>query len=166
MVKKWLVFYTKARWEKKVKSYLEKFGYESYLPLNKVLRQWSDRKKKVDVPLFNSYIFVRENESKIPEILKIPGIAWNIRHNDKPAVLREEELKTIQRFIETGLFMETQSVQDLRIGDKVEVLDGPLRGVTGVLSGELNEQMFTFILHTIDQAIRINIEKGLLRKIE
>lgn len=166
MVKKWLVFYTKARWEKKVKSYLEKFGYETYLPLHKVLRQWSDRKKKVEVPLFNSYIFVKEHESKIPDILKIPGIAWNIRHNGKPAVLREDELKIIQRFIDTGLLIETQVVRDLKIGDRVEVVDGPLKGVTGLLSGEFNEQMFTFILTTIDQAIKINIGKNLLQKIE
>jgi transcription antitermination factor NusG len=58
IAKKWLVFYTKSRNEKSAYKNLKKFGFEPYLPLQKVLRQWSDRKKKVELPLFNSYIFV------------------------------------------------------------------------------------------------------------
>jgi transcriptional antiterminator RfaH len=60
--KNWFVFYTKSRQEKKVNDLLLRHGFEPYLPLQKVLRQWSDRKKKVEVPLFNSYIFVRVEE--------------------------------------------------------------------------------------------------------
>ena len=166
MNRRWLVFYTKARWEKKVNSFLQKFGFESYLPVQKVLRQWSDRKKKVEAPLFSSYIFVRENESRIPEILKVPGISWNIRHNGKPAILRDSELKIIQRFIDTGLTIETQSVENLEIGNKVKVMDGPLKGVEGFLTGKYNSQVFTVILETIDQAIKLNLDKHLLKKID
>src|SRR5690349_12724362 len=90
--KKWLVFYTKSRHEKKVKELLEKNGMEVFLPMQRQLRQWSDRKKKVEVLLFNSYIFVFETESKIPEILAVPGVAWNIRYNNKPAQLHAKEL--------------------------------------------------------------------------
>lgn len=68
--KKWLVFYTKSRAEKKTLEYLLKFGFNAWLPTHKVLRQWSDRKKKVEVPLFNSYIFVKDIEANISEILK------------------------------------------------------------------------------------------------
>ena len=60
MNKKWLVFYTKSRQEKKVRDILLRRGFEVFLPLQKVMRQWSDRKKKVEVPLFNAYIFVTE----------------------------------------------------------------------------------------------------------
>ena len=165
MSKKWLVFYTKARWEKKIDGYLKKFGFESYLPQVKVLRQWSDRKKKVITPLFSSYIFVRENESRIPDILKVPGISWNIRYNDKPAVLRDSELEIIQRFIETGLTVESQSVEKLKLGDRVKVIDGPLKGIEGFLTEKYNSQLFTVILETIDQVVRINLDKHLLKKV-
>ncbi len=164
--KKWLVFYTKSRWEKKVNDYLQKFGFEPYLPVHKVVRHWSDRKKKLEVPLFNSYIFVRDHESRIPEILQIPGISWNIRHNGKPAVLRDNELELIRNFISTGLFLETAGTADLVIGDKVEVIDGPLRGAVGVLSGEYNAQKFTVIMDSIDQAIKIDIDKTVLKRID
>ena len=163
--KKWLVFYTKSRAEKKADEYLKKSGFESYLPMQQVVRQWSDRKKKVEVPLFNSYLFVYEHESKIPEILKTPSVAWNIRHNGKPAYLREEAMATIKRFIDTGLFLETFSTDKLTIGDEVEVMDGPLRGVQGILTGEYNEEKFSIIMETIDQVISVSIDKKLLKKL-
>src|SRR6185369_3363320 len=110
---KWLVFYTKSRHEKKVKDFLTRKGFDVFLPVHKVMRQWSDRKKKVEVPLFNSYIFVFESEGKIQDILQAPGVSWNIRHNNKPAVLRQEEKEIIQRFVSSGLFIETGHSQSL-----------------------------------------------------
>ena len=163
--KKWLVFYTKSRAEKKANEFLQKSGYEVYLPVQKVVRQWSDRKKKVEVPLFNSYIFVYEHESRVSEILKVPAVAWNIRHNGKPAVIRDKDIETIRRFIDTGLFMETYSIEDLDIGDEVEVMDGPLRGAQGVLTGEYSQEKFSILMETIDQVISVSIDKKLLKKI-
>src|SRR5690606_15969941 len=107
MHKQWYVFYTRSRQEKKVRDLLLKGGFEVFLPMQKVMRQWSDRKKKVDVPLFNSYIFVKDQEFRITDILRIPGVAWNIRHNGKPAILRQEEFELINRFITTGYFLES-----------------------------------------------------------
>ena len=164
MEKKWFVFYTKSRWEKKVEGYLQNFGFESYLPIQKVLRQWSDRKKKVETPLFNSYIFVHEFEHKIHEVLKVPGISWNIRHNGKPAVLRQKELELIRRFLESGLLIETTSVANLEPGDKVKVMDGPLRGASGYYTGPYSEEKFYVILESIDQVMRVSIDKRLLEK--
>jgi len=164
--KKWLVFYTKSRWEKKVEKYLSQFGFEPYLPLHKVVRQWSDRKKKLETPLFNSYIFVYDYEHRIQDVLKVPGISWNIRHNGKPAVLRDSELEMIKRFISSGLFLETTSVANLEPGDRVKVIDGPLRGAVGYYSGPYSQEKFYVILETIDQALRVSIDKKLLKKEE
>lgn len=163
--RKWLVFYTKSRAEKKTLEYLQKFGFEAWLPMHKVVRQWSDRKKKLEVPLFNSYIFVKDIEANIQEIVKVPGISWNIRHNGKPAILRESERLTIQRFMESGLTIEIGSAEDLEKGDKVEVMDGPLKGAVGFMSGNYNDQKFTIEVETIDQVMKVNVDKGLLKKI-
>ena len=165
VAKKWLVFYTKSRAEKAAYKALQKFGFTAYLPMQKILRQWSDRKKKVEVPLFNSYIFVYDLEANIPEILKIPGITWNIRHNGKPAFLREKELATIKRFIESGLTIEIGAIEDLQQGDQVKIMDGPLRGAIGYLSGEYNERKFTIEIESIDQVMKVSVDKRLLRKL-
>jgi transcription termination/antitermination protein NusG len=163
-MKKWLVFYTKSRHEKKVHGFLLKRGYEVFLPLQKVMRQWSDRKKKVEVPLFNSYIFVFESEDKIPTVLQTPGISWNIRHNNKPAVLREDEMNLIQRFMATGLFVETQAEQEFEKGDAVEIIDGPLKGMRGFVTRTDAGERFSVLLESIHQNMIITLDPVVLKK--
>lgn len=167
MNKSWYVFYTKSRQEKKARELLLKNGYEVFLPMQKVMRQWSDRKKKVEVPLFNSYIFVKDFDHQIPAILKTPGVAWNIRHNGRPAILREEEFDLIHRFISTGLFLEASALppESFKVGDKARIVDGPLAGVTGVLTGEDKNQRFSIILEGIQQVIQVQVPAALLKKI-
>ena len=164
--KTWYVFYTKSRQEKKVKDLLQRSGFEVFLPMQKVMRQWSDRRKKVEVPLFNSYIFVRDHEYRIADILQTPGVAWNIRHNGKPAVLREEEFQLIQRFIDTGYFLETTGeVETFRVGDRAKIIDGPLAGLSGILTGEDKNQRFNVLLEGIQQVIQVQMPASLLQKV-
>lgn len=167
MQKHWFVFYTKSRQEKKVNELLKKRGFKTYLPLHKVLRQWSDRKKKVEVPLFNSYIFVFDFEHDIPRILDTPGIAWNIKLAGKPAFLRENELEIIQRFIETGLTIETTSADGeiLKAGERTRIIDGPLKGIEGVILGAADSQTFNVVLEGIEQLIRVQMPAFLLKKL-
>lgn len=164
--KKWLVFYTKSRHEKKTFDFLTKRGFEVFLPLQKVLRQWSDRKKKVEVPLFNSYIFVNESEDKITEILQTPGISWNIRYNGKPAYLRQDELNLIQRFLSSGLFVEATTVSDFEKGDAVEVIDGPLKGLRGNILHTSEGNKFSIVLESISHNIVVSIEPFLLKPLK
>lgn len=167
MNKHWYVFYTKSRQEKKVQDLLLKNGYEVFLPMQKVMRQWSDRKKKVEVPLFNSYIFVKDFDYRIADILKTPGVAWNIRHNGKPAVLRQDEFELIQRFITTGYFLETTGeVESFEVGDRAKIIDGPLAGVRGVLTGRDKGQRFSILLEGIQQVIQVHVPATLLIKVE
>jgi transcription termination/antitermination protein NusG len=166
--KHWFVFYTKSRQEKKVKELLRKAGFEVFLPLQTVVRQWSDRKKKVETPLFNSYIFVREQEHNLQKILQMPGIAWSIRYNGKPAFLRQVEMELIQRFLTSGLFIETESIpaEHFVTGDKATVIDGPLAGLSGIVEGEASERKFSVLLEGINQMIRVHLPKQLLKKLK
>jgi len=165
MAREWYVFYTKSRQEKKVQELLTRDGYEVFLPTQKVMRQWSDRKKKVEVPLFNSYIFVRDFDHKIAEILKTPGVAWNIRHNGKPAILRQEEFELIQRFISTGYFLETTGqIEHFEVGQRAKIIDGPLMGLTGVLTGRDKSQRFNILLEGIQQVIQVQLPATLLAR--
>jgi transcription antitermination factor NusG len=166
MNKNWFVFYTKSRQEKKINDLLLKRGFEPFLPMQQVMRQWTDRKKKVTVPLFNSYIFVFVEEHRIPDVLQIPGIAWNIRHNEKPAVLHVAELNTIKRFVETGWLLEVTAAQaHFELGDKVRVLDGPLKGTIGRLTAFHNKHQFSLVLESIGQVITAQIEKNAISKL-
>lgn len=166
MERKWFVFYTKSRQEKKVDELLQRRGYESFLPLQSQLRQWSDRKKKVLVPLFNSYIFVNAFEHEVNTIVQTPGVAWSIRHNGKPAVLHANELATIKRFIETGWLLETQAVDEqFELGDSVKVIDGPLKGTFGRLTHLANAARLGVLLESIGQVITVEIDRNAVRKL-
>lgn len=140
-------------------------SFEVFLPMQKVMRQWSDRKKKVEVPLFNSYIFVKESEDKIQTILQTPGVSWNIRHNDKPAVLHEHELNLINRFITAGHFIEVSSKEELVKGDAVEILDGHLKGIKGNFVSTKSGHRFTLSLESLGNSIYVEIDPVLVKKI-
>ena len=163
-IKNWYVFYTKSRAEKKTKKTLEKFGFEVFLPTIKVMRQWSDRKKKVEVPLFNSYIFVYEEEHQIQEVTKIPGISWSIRQEGRPAYLREDELDMIKRLTESGYAVQAEGYDELEKGDEVEILDGPLKGFKGIIDNSA-EKNFRVIIPSIGQAVKVQVDKMLLKKL-
>ena len=80
--------------------------------------------------------------------------------------LHQKEFETISRFIESGLFIETTSVADLEPGDRVQVIDGPLRGAEGYYTGPYSASKFYVILETIDQVMKVSLDKTLLEKVE
>ena len=96
----WYVVYTKPRWEKKVSKILGERNIENYCPLNKVKKQWSDRKKIVLEPLFKGYVFVRISPLKKWDVRLVPGIINYVHWLGKPAALKEEEINSIKKFLE------------------------------------------------------------------
>jgi transcription antitermination factor NusG len=165
MDKKWLVFYTKSRHEEKVRNLLQRRGYEVFMPMQKVVRQWSDRKKTLMVPLFNSYIFVNDLEAGIAEIVTTPGIAWNVRLNGKPAVLHPHEFDAIQRFLATGLFVEAMQEVDLHAGDRVVVTEGALKGMEGHLIQTPDGEKFTVSLATLGNHLLVTVDARALKRV-
>ncbi|MCZ8354345.1 MAG: UpxY family transcription antiterminator [Cyclobacteriaceae bacterium] len=162
--KKWLVFYTASRQEKKTADYLEKNNYEVFLPMQSVVRLWSDRKKKVTVPLFSGYIFIKESEDQIHSLLKTPGIVRNIRHNNKPAVLREEEYNIIQRFLSSGYFIETDFEQHFENGEHIRIADGPFKNLEGTILSKGSESRFRVLIDSLGVNMTVTIDSAILIK--
>lgn len=160
MEKQWFVFYTKSRSEKRVLSLLEKNNHKVFLPLHKVVRQWSDRKKKVEVPLFNSYIFVKVLKSEIYDILQTPGIVKSLFYNGEPAVLREKEVENIKYWINTGLQLECVA-GEFTPGELVKVIGGSFTGFEGEVY-RVDNTTCAVVLKSLQQILKINIRKELL----
>ena len=97
--KKWYALYTKPRWEKKIDSVLVRKGIESWCPLQKVERQWSDRKKVIEDPLFKSYVFVHIDPSERTKVLSTDGVLNFVHYLGKPAVIKDEEVATIKKYL-------------------------------------------------------------------
>lgn len=130
--KKWYVVYTRPRWEKKVAGILLAKGIEHYCPLNKVMKQWSDRKKIVLEPLFKGYIFVRLEEAVKWEIKNIDGILNFVYWLGKPAVVKEEEIDTIRKFLQEFSGVEVIERQ-LNVNSRVLIKQGVLMNYHGVI---------------------------------
>lgn len=130
--KYWTAFYTKPRNEKKVSERLSGLGFEIYCPVRTVLKQWSDRKKKVKEPLFTSYVFARVNDSLRQEILQDQGIVSSVFWLGKPVVVRDSEIQAIEDFLSENPDADAVSREFLE-GEKLQITDGPLRGETGEL---------------------------------
>ncbi len=123
MTKKWLAVYTRPRWEKKVNQLLTDKGFESYCPLNKVRRKWSDRIKLVEEPLFKSYVFVKVAEAERAEIRLTTGIVNFLYWNGKPAVVKEREINTIKRFLNEHENVEVAAM-DMSVNKRVRIMKG------------------------------------------
>jgi transcription antitermination factor NusG len=130
--KKWYAVYTKPRWEKKVAALLLEAGIENYCPINKVTRQWSDRKKVVLEPVFKGYVFVKLEESKKWAVKTIPGILNFVYWLGKPAVIREEEIDLIRKFLNE--FNDVQVEQKgLVVNTEVRIKQGVLMNYHGLI---------------------------------
>ena len=161
---KWKVVYTSSRQEKKVSAYLSKFNIEHYLPIYRSLRYWKDRKKWLELPLFNGYVFVKPTDIQRDEVLRIPGVVKYIRHNTADAIIPERQLNLIREFIELGYSVSQYDESEvLEIGDVAEIMEGPLKGNEAEVS-KLGDD--TYLLVTVDalnQSFKVKLPKEILK---
>jgi len=128
--RKWHAVYTRPKWEKKVSTMLSQKKIQAYCPLTKVVRQWSDRKKTVLEPLFNSYVFVHASTKEYQEIKQADGVINFVYWLGCPAVIKEEEINTIKSFIEEH---ETVTLEkaEVNLNDRIKITSGPLIDLEG-----------------------------------
>lgn len=128
----WYAVYTKPRWEKKVASLLEAKGIEFYCPLNKVVKQWSDRKKTVLEPLFRSYVFVQVEEKQKWELMNMNGILNYVHYMGQPARIRDSEIETVKKFLNE---FESVNVEEniTPVNARVKIRQGVLMNYQGLL---------------------------------
>ena len=115
----WKVLYVKPRNEKKVATLLENLGVTVYCPLVTEVRQWSDRKKKVQVPLLNSYVFVQIEEKERELVFQVPGVVRYLFWLQKPAIVRDSEIQLMKDWL-TGENVKAE-VEQLQPGDKMKI---------------------------------------------
>ncbi len=123
----WYVLYTTARAEKQVELKLQAEGVETYLPLHKCPRKWSDRVKMVEMPLFSSYIFVNTTDEKLRTLIRVSGVARIVYYNGKPAVMRPKEIEAIREFVQKAAERECE----FGLSEEVLVACGPLKDISG-----------------------------------
>ena len=154
----WFAVYTKPRWEKKVSGILDDNGIENYCPLNKVVKQWSDRKKVILEPLFKSYVFVRVEDSEKWDLKNINGILNFVYWLGKPARIKEEDIFTIKKFLNEFSDVQIEEVSRLTVNSKVRIKQGLLMNYNGVLV-EINGSRAKVRIETMGVQLSANFDK-------
>lgn len=154
--KKWHVFYVQARHEKKVNLRLLDDGFEPFLPLAKVLKEWSQRKKWVEEPLFRSYIFVKIAPHEIMKVLQVPGIVTYVRHAGEPAIIRQQHIDIIRKLLVSDTTFEV-STKRIEVGSEIEIQTGPFSGHSGNVQEIRGSNKLVVNLDTIDYTIIVEL---------
>lgn len=161
---RWYAVYTTSRAEKQIYERLVQQGIETFLPLQKTYRKWSDRKKLVIVPLIPSYLFVKIRINQVHEVYKTTGVVRFITFEGKPAPIPQRQIDNLKILIDSDAEIEVTSGNYSR-GDRVEVTTGSLVGLTGELIKIGNQNRVVVRIDRLDQNIVVKIPVTFLRKI-
>lgn len=161
---KWYAIYTRPRAEKMVLQRLLEAGVESYLPMQKTMRQWSDRKKLVEKPLLSSYLFVKVLKKNFPLVYKINGVVKFVSFEGQPVSIPEKQIDILRLLIDSNAEIEVSSEKFAK-GDMVEVISGALVGLTGELIKIGTHNRFVVRIDRLDQNLILKIPRSFLKKV-
>lgn len=158
----WYAVYTKPFWEKKVSGLLDRMNIENYCPVQKVVRQWSDRKKTLYEPLFKSYVFVHVTEKDISYVREVQGVINFVTFLGKPAVIRDNEIVTIRQFLNDYENVQVEKMT-FEVNDRVKVIGGPFQNMGGNVV-EIKNKTIRVLLPSFSYILSAEFEKSNLEK--
>jgi len=167
MIKKptyvWYAVYTKTNFEKRIKKYLEQRNIECYLPVHKTLKQWSDRKKWIEEPLFKSYIFVKVSNVEFFKVLDIPGVFNYVSFGGKPQTIPSFEIENVKVFVEHGKQEVIITREKIAHGAKVRIQHGPLKGVIGEVVQMRGHSRIVVRVEALGYCLSLNVTKNMIK---
>ena len=143
----WYALYTRSRAEKKVYEKLKEIGIDVYLPLRKELRHWSDRKKWIEKPVINSYIFVNIPRKDYLRVFEARGVVAYVSANKKAVIIPDCEMRAMQQAVKSNLSFNVEA-SSIRKGQLVTIASGPLKGITGeIFETQGSKKLYLRISH-------------------
>jgi transcriptional antiterminator RfaH len=161
---KWYALYTRPRAEKLVFQRLVEQSIETFLPLQKTYRMWSDRKKLIEKPLLPSYIFVKTINKNFPRVYKTTGVVKFVSFEGHPVSIPQKQIDNLRLLINSDADIEVTS-DKFAPGDNVEVINGSLIGLTGELIKIGSKNRVVVRIDRLDQNLILKIPKGFLKKV-
>lgn len=159
----WHALYVRSRSEKKVLSQLEEMGIEAYLPLVTKVKQWSDRRKKIEEPLFKSYVFVHSNAKEYLPILNVYGVMRFVTFEHEAVVVPDNQIVAIKRFVddyEHGEEYKMRNDEELKEGQMVRIINGPMKGLQGRLKTIYNKRHLIVYIEVVGQYIPVHLSRA------
>ncbi len=162
---KWFVVKTNPRAEKKVYERISSLGIPAYLPLITTIKQWSDRKKKIEIPLISSTLFVHCKEHELVKLFDIQGFHSFLYYLKKPAIVRDYEINNLKILLKEHVPSQTSNIDDLVKGDKVEVIRGPFQGLIAT-SIEIDRTHKLIVeIEGLEQKFIVHVPKSFVKKV-
>ena len=159
----WYVVYTCPQAEKTVYAKAQQLGFEALLPLQREVRQWSDRKKTVEVPMFPNYVFVRVARQHRFRLLEIRGVVNFVSFGSELATVSDQEIVSIRQL---SLHPTRVSSENFcQVGERVIVTQGQFTGTQGVLVREDGGDKIVIQIRALRQALAIKIAKENVRPV-
>jgi transcription antitermination factor NusG len=153
---RWYVIVVPPKHEKRVYGQLKKRGINSYLPLYTSIRQWSDRKKKVTLPLFSCYVFVRIDMKEQYKVLEVAGIARFVSFCGSPASIPDDYVISLMKILANEIPFEL--AQTIEINQKVRIITGAMSGITGTVIKCKNKTKLAVAVHPVGQSLIIEVD--------
>lgn len=164
MVNQWKVIYVSSRAEKKVAERLLSKGIEAYVPIKREMKQWSDRKKMVESPLINGYVFVKPEPLQRDAVLQVQGALQYVRYNGGDAIIRDIEIEALKSIETKGYYVEAQAGTLFKAGDKAIIQAGPFKGLQGRVTQTLGRTLYTLVISGIDYSLSVQVPAEVLEK--
>jgi transcriptional antiterminator RfaH len=161
---KWYALYTRPRAEKLVFQRLVEVEIETFLPLQKTFRIWSDRKKLIEKPLLPSYIFVKTTKKNFPKVYMTNGVVKFVSFEGQPVSIPQKQIDNLRLLINSDTEIEV-TTEKFEQGDNVEVISGSLIGLTGELIRIGSKNRVVVRIDRLDQNLILKIPKAFLRKV-
>lgn len=149
--------YTRSRAEKKVLADLTAQNIEYFLPLQKKLRQWKDRKKWVEMPLITSYCFVHITQKEYDRVLQTDNIVRYVTFERKAALVPDQQIDALKKMAKQTDFEVSVTPDNFKTGKKIEIIAGPLVGVHGELIKLKNKNRFIIRIEQIDTVFSVEV---------
>jgi len=154
----WYAIYSVARHEKQVARQLQEKGVFSFLPLLQQVHRWSDRRCKIDVPLFSCYAFVRivpTAENRV-QVLRTPGVLGFVGSEKQGTPIPEEQIENLRAAVRSGVSVDGHPY--LKAGQKIRIRGGSLNGVEGILMRNCSGQKLVLSLELLKQSVSVKID--------
>lgn len=161
---KWFAVYTKYKREKTVQRDLNQKGITTFLPIQKVVRVYTRKRKVVELPLISCYLFVQITKPEYVPVLETDDVVKFVRFSKNLISIPEEEIKLLKQIIGEGIPLTAEKI-GLQKGDAVEITGGTLIGLKGILIEEHGEKEMVVDLETMGYSLRMQVDSKLLRKV-
>jgi transcription antitermination factor NusG len=159
----WHALFVRYQHEKFVALGLSNKNIEVFLPLCNSTRQWQDREKQLWLPLFPSYVFVRENVERQLQIISTPGVIHIVRFGGRPAIVSQSQINAVRKILESHCAVEPHPF--LTCGDRVRVRTGPLTGLEGILARKKNRAQLVISMEMLGRSASVEIELANVERI-